>query len=172
MRLVVRPTTLRAANDFVAEHHRHNGRTARNGGKFAVLALYGSETVGVAIVGNPLSATFMDKAKYGHTAEVLRVCTLPSSPKGTVSFLYGACWRIWREMGGQRLITYTLQDETGASMRGAGWKRVAEVRATESHWRKKDHLSDARTFDVRSSGQPKFRWEVTSHDVPTQERAA
>jgi hypothetical protein len=64
-------------------------------------------------------------------------------------------------MGGQRLITYTLQEETGASMRGAGWVRVAEVRATESNWRKKDHLSDTRSFDTRSSGQPKFRWEVT-----------
>ena len=171
LKLTVRPTTLRAANDFVAEHHRHNGRTARNGGKFAVQALLGGQLVGVAIVGNPLSATYMNRERYGYVAEVLRVCTVPSSPKGAVSFLYGACWRIWRDMGGQRLITYTLQDETGASMRGAGWRRVAEVRATEPNWRKNDHLADTRTFDARSQGQSKYRWEVTSSDLKEQATA-
>jgi hypothetical protein len=43
-------TTLRRANDFVAEYHRHNGRTARNGGKLAIVLAAGSEAVGVAIV--------------------------------------------------------------------------------------------------------------------------
>ena len=64
------PMTLREANDFVAAFHRHNGRTARNGGKFAIGASDGSDLWGVAIVGNPISASFMD----GFTAEVLRTC--------------------------------------------------------------------------------------------------
>lgn len=153
MKLTVCPLTLREANAFVESFHRHNGRTVRNGGKFAIGATFGAELVGVAIVGNPISATFMD----GTTAEVLRGCVRPDAPRNTNSFLYGACWRVWRAMGGRRLVTYTLQSESGASLRGAGWTCVAEVKATPDGWNKKDHL-------VRQwqpvQGQLKFRWEI------------
>jgi hypothetical protein len=99
--LEIVPMTLRTANDFVQAHHRHNGRTARDGGKFAIGAGTPAGLVGVAIVGNPLSATLMD----GFTAEVLRVCTSPDAPKGACSKLYSRCWQIWRLMGGLRLVT-------------------------------------------------------------------
>jgi len=153
---IVVPITLREANDFVANFHRHNGRTARNGGKFAIGASYDSQLVGVAIVGNPISATFMD----GFTAEVLRTCVVPDAPRNTNSFLYGACWRIWRAMGGLRLITYTLQTESGASLRGAGWRIIGEVNPTEKGWRKNDHLNNKRKWQP-VMGQLKFRWEKT-----------
>lgn len=153
MKLTVVPCTLREANDFVASFHRHNGRTARNGGKFAIGATFGDQLVGVAIVGNPISATYMD----GLTAEVLRGCVRPDAPRNTNSFLYGAAWRVWRAMGGRRLVTYTLQEESGASLRGAGWSCVAEVKPTPEGWHKNDHL-------VRQwqpvQGQLKFRWEI------------
>src|SRR5690349_7657714 len=132
MKLTVVPITLREANDFVENFHRHNGRTVRDGGKWAVGAQYGIDLVGVAIVGNPISATFMD----GYTAEALRVCVHEEiAPRNTGSFLYGACWRVWRAMGGRKLVTYTLQEERGASLRGAGWKLIGEVRPTEDGWR-------------------------------------
>ena len=35
--------------------------------------------------------------------------------------LYGAAWRVSRELGYRRLITYTLPEEGGASLRAAGW---------------------------------------------------
>jgi len=149
------PITLREANAFVASFHRHNGPTARNGGKFAIGLEEAPELFGVAIVGNPLSATYMD----GYTAEVLRTCTSPSAPKGAVSMLYAACWRAWRAMGGIRLITYTLTTESGASLRGAGWKIVGQTKAMKdggSIWRKKDHIS--RNWQP-IYGQQKFRWE-------------
>ncbi len=126
------PITLRKANDFVACYHRHTGRTARNGGKFALGLGFGGELKGAAILGNPLSATLMD----GVTAEVLRVCVLPDAPLGSCSQLYGACWRAWRAMGGKRLVTYTLEDESGASLRGAGWKVVGKTRPVAEGWRK------------------------------------
>jgi hypothetical protein len=148
--------TLRTANDFVAEHHRHNGRTARNGGKFAIGASDGLNLWGVAIVGNPISATFMD----GFTAEVLRTCVRDGAPRNVNSLLYGACWRAWRAMGGLRLVTYTLQSESGASLRGAGWRVVAEVRPTEPGWRKNDHLNSFREWQP-VMGQRKLRWEIS-----------
>ena len=94
--LIIVPITLREANDFVQNFHRHNGRTSRDGGKFAIGLEFAGELIGVSIVGNPLSATLMD----GFTAEVLRVCTNDKAPKGSCSKLYSASWRVWREMGG------------------------------------------------------------------------
>ena len=110
---------------------------------------------GVAIVGNPLSATYMD----GRTAEVLRVCVLEDAPKGCCSMLYAACWRAWRAMGGQRLITYTLMTESGASLRGAGWKIVGQTKPVKPGWRKKDHLDETRTY-APVMGLVKRRWEA------------
>lgn len=146
-----RPITLAAANDFVDQHHRHNGRTARNGGKFATSVVAGGRLVGVAIVGNPLSATFMD----GLTAEVLRVCTVPDAPKNACSMLYSACWRAWRSLGGDRMLTYTLQSESGVSLRAAGWELGGESGGVEEGWRKRDHIS--RRYDSVMA-EPKYRW--------------
>ena len=156
--LHVRPTTLRAANDFVAEHHRHNGRTARNGGKFAISVwedhLVGERLVGVAIVGNPLSATYMD----GFTAEVLRVCMHSECPpKNGCSMLYAACWRAWKAMGGRRLITYTLQTEPGISLVASGWKIVGQTKPVMPGWRKNDHLEREHQPVML---EPKNRWEA------------
>lgn len=149
------PMTLRKSNDFVAAHHRHNGRTARNGGKWSCGLAVGGKLVGVAIVGNPLSATLMD----GWTAEVLRVCTIEAAPKGACSMLYQACWRAWRAMGGQRLITYTLQTESGASLRGAGWRVVGQTKPVKDGWRKDDHLNGTRTHSPVML-EVKNRWQM------------
>lgn len=155
MSLEVAPVTLRRANDFVAEYHRHSGRTVRNGGKFAIGAYFEGVLIGIAIVGNPLSATFMD----GVTAEVTRLCVLPSAPKNACSFLYGRCWRIWQQMGGKRLVTYTLQSESGSSLRGAGWKVTGEVKPHRK-WANKTNADGVQRLDLEIYRQPKFRWEA------------
>lgn len=148
------PCSIRLANDFVETYHRHSLRTSRNGGKFAVAAVYDGLVVAVAIVGNPLSATYMDK----RTAEVLRSCCLPNAPKNCNSFLYGLCRRIWFEMGGAKIITYTLQSESGVSLTGAGWLKVADVRGHPVEtWGK----SDGKKRQQQSIyALPKFRWEA------------
>jgi len=154
------PVSLRVANDFVATYHRHSGRTARNGGKFAVGCGFGAELVGVAIVGNPLSATLMD----GYTAEVTRVCVRPDAPKNTCSFLYGASWRAWRAMGGERLVTYTLQEESGASLRASGFKVVGEV-APHNRWAEKGSRDGLDRNYQAIYAVPKFRWQVGTAPV-------
>ena len=148
------PITLREANDFVSSFHRHNGRTSRNGGKYAIGLTYQDELVGVAIVGRPLARMLDD----GYTAEVLRVCTTDACPKGGNSKLYRSCWRAWRAMGGKRLVTYTLQTESGASLRGAGWRIVGEVKG--GSW---DRPNQKRLRNWQPIyGQQKFRWEVAA----------
>ena len=116
------PIALREANEFVRNFHRHNKPT--QGGKVAIGALNEDELVGVAIVGRPVSATLDD----GWTAEVTRVCVRDHAPRNACSFLYGRCWRIWQQMGGKRMVTYTLQTESGASLKGAGWQVMGEVK--------------------------------------------
>ena len=148
------PTTLRKANDFVACHHRHTGRTARNGGKFATSLAHDGVLAGVAIVGNPLSATLMD----GFTAEVLRVCVIEGVPLGACSQLYAACWRAWRALGGRRMITYTLTSELGSSLKGAGWKVVGQTKPCAPGWRKAPDAATRTHTPVMAL--IKNRWEI------------
>jgi hypothetical protein len=151
MTLQAVPISLREANDFVASYHRHSGRTSRDGGRFAIGVSDGEQLWGVAIVGRPLARLMQD----GWTAECLRVCVKPAAPKGSCSFLYGRCWRIWQQMGGKRMITYTLPSEGGATLRGAGWKIAGEVRPSKG-WSRADRSRRWQPL----YGQSKLRWEV------------
>ena len=122
------PLTIREASVFVAEHHRHNKPPL--GARFCIGAVEDGELVGAAIVGRPV-ARMLDKRGV---AEVLRVCVRDGAPRNANSFLYAACWRAWRAMGGTRLITYTLQSESGESLRGAGFRVIGEVKPREKPW--------------------------------------
>ena len=153
MKIYPVPLNLREANDFVDQYHRHNKRT--QGGKFAIGATVGDGLLGVAIVGWPLSATYMD----GFTAEVRRVCVLPDSPLGINSFLYACCWRAWKAMGGTRLITYTLTTESGASLRGAGWQILHESKG-HNNWDSKSKRDGKERQWQSIYGQSKFCWEI------------
>jgi hypothetical protein len=113
------PTTLEEANGFVQKHHRHHKPVP--GTKFALAVADGDDkVVGVALVGRPV-ARMLDN---GWTLEVNRVCT--DGTRNACSKLYAAAWRVASELGYKRLITYTLPEEGGASLRGAGWKLIGE----------------------------------------------
>jgi hypothetical protein len=145
------PVTVKEANEFVKSFHRHSKPTV--GGRFAIGLEQLGELVGVAIVGRPV-ARFLDKPGV---AEVTRTCTNQNATKNAVSKLYAACWRAWRAMGGLRLITYTLKEESGASLRGAGWEVLHEVQLKKDGW---DVPSRKREWQP-VYGQQKFRWEVS-----------
>ncbi len=146
----LRPITLREANEFVEQFHRHNEPTA--GGRFAIGLEAGGELCGVAIVGRPIAR----QVEHHFTAEVLRTCTNDKAPKGGVSKLYAASWRAWRAMGGTRLITYTLKSESGASLRGAGWKVLAQIEGTDKGWGRETRPREWQPVN----GQQKLRWEM------------
>ena len=153
--LTVIPISLREANDFVSTYHRHSGRTSRDGGKFAIGATTGEQMAGVAIVGRPIARLLNDN----YTAEVLRTCTSPDAVKGTVSFLYSACWRICQAMGYRKLVTYSLQTESGSSLRGAGWKIVGETKT--GGWSREGREREWKSI----YDQPKFRWEKAREPI-------
>lgn len=143
------PITTAEANDFVRSHHRHSKPV--RGARWAVGVSDGGGLVGVAIVGRPTARALQD----GTTAEVTRCCVSEMAPKGACSFLYACCWRAWRALGGRRLVTYTLQREGGASLRGAGARLIAQLAARDpADWQSR-HGRDWQPV----VGQPKFRWE-------------
>ena len=123
------PIELKHANAVVGKHHRHN--LPVTGAKFCIgVCDEDGKLWGVAIVGRPIARLLDD----GYTAEVLRVCVLPDAPKGCNSFLYARAWRAWEAMGGRKIITYTLQSESGASLRGAGWEQAEASRPISNPW--------------------------------------
>lgn len=118
MALTLIPITLREANAYVEQYHRHH-RPA--GGCIACVAVADDEAVrGVAIVGRPVAR----KLDNGWTLEVNRVCT--DGARNACSMLYGAAWRAAKALGFRRLITYTLPEEGGASLRATGWRLLGE----------------------------------------------
>jgi len=141
------PLHLREANEFVARHHRHNLPTV--GGKFALGVADDEGTlVGVAVAGRPVARRLDD----GKTLEVLRVCT--DGTPNACSFLYARCAKVARLMGYERVITYTLESEGGASLKAVGATPTGPL---ESHeW---DNPNRPRRSQPVYH-EPKYRWEL------------
>ena len=118
MSLQVTPINLAEANAFVQTRHRHHKPVP--GAKFSVAVSEGEAIRGVAIVGRPVARNSDD----GWTLEVNRCCT--DGTRNACSMLYGAAWRAAKALGYRRLITYTLPEEGGASLRASGWRLIGE----------------------------------------------
>jgi hypothetical protein len=149
------PLTIREANAFVAEHHRHSKEV--RGMRFALGCEVDGELVGVALVGRPVARNLDD----GYTAELNRLCTRPEAPKGAASFLYARAWRAWRAQGGRRMVTYILDSEKGHSLKGAGWKLIEEG-VGGRNWSCTSRPRDWQPV----YGQQKLRFEVATPGTP------
>ncbi|GGN26214.1 XF1762 family protein [Streptomyces fuscichromogenes] len=153
-RLHIRPLKWKAACSYVEQHHRHHDPPQGHQFSLGVQTDNGS-LVGVAIVGRPVSRHFDN----GLTIEVTRVAT--DSTTNACSALYAAAWRTARNAGYRRAITYTQDGETGASLRAAGWRKVADLPARPG-W-------DAPSRPRRTLGTENVAralWEITTHDAP------
>lgn len=128
MALSVIPVTLKDAKAFVAKHHRHN--EAPRIAIFSVGVADDSGLCGVAIVEIPKARMSCD----GQTLEVTRTCT--TGARNANSMLYGACTRAAKALGWKRLITYTLPEESGASLKASGWTHEKDVDA-KGTWEQK-----------------------------------
>ena len=144
-KLRIVPITRAEAQAFVSEHHRHLGKVV--GAVFQLACAEGDRICGVALVGRPV-ARHLDN---GWTLEVNRCAT--DGTKNANSMLYAACWRAAKALGYTKLVTYTWKTESGASLRAAGWKVIAETPGTP--WN-----NNVRPRVDLHPHQPKFRWEV------------
>jgi hypothetical protein len=151
--LSIRPITLRAACAFIAEHHRHN--KPPRGHKFSVAVHDDDRLVGVATAGRPIARALDD----GFAIEVNRTCT--DTTRNANSMLYGAVWRAAKAMGYRRAYTYTREDESGDSLRAAGWRvdRVLPSRAGWAESTKDDRLTAMRD-PVGDGGVARIRWII------------
>ena len=144
--LTLVPISLKVANAYVAEHHRHNRPVAA--GVCVVGVREGERLCGVAIIGRPVARMLDD----GFTAEVRRVCT--DGTYNACSMLLRAAWRAVKALGYRKLITYTLPEEGGASLRAAGFKLV-KTDAGGGRWNRPGRPA----ADTHPLGH-KHRWEL------------
>lgn len=155
MSLRIIPVTMKQACAFVAALHRHN--KPPRGHKFSIGLADAEGTLhGVAMAGRPVARLADD----GLTLEVNRTCT--DGARNANSMLYGAVWRAGKAMGYRRCITYTRADESGASLRAAGWRRVRDLPARKG-WAEstKDERLVAMRDPVGDGGVDRVLWEIT-----------
>ena len=109
----LRPCSIQEARAFVGTHHRHS--LPPTSGLFAVAVEQNGQIVGVGIAGRPVSRVLAD----GLTVEITRIAT--TGAKNACSMIYGALCRAGKALGYERAITYTLESESGTSLRASGW---------------------------------------------------
>lgn len=119
------PLTIKEANAFVDELHRHHVHA--QGDKFRIGAEVDGKLVGVAQCGRPVSRHLDD----GKTLEVIRLCT--DGTRNVCSFLYSRCARVAQALGYSKIITYILETEMGTSLEASGW-HCEETEAGGGSW--------------------------------------
>ena len=159
MSLAIVPVTFRQACVFIQTCHRHH--RPPQGMKFAVGVSDGRELVGVATIGRPIARHLDD----GQTVEVTRSCT--NGTPNANSMLYGAAWRAARALGYQRMITYTQHSESGASLRAAGLKPVAQL-PPRSGWQRRGRPRTVQGTEYIA----RTRWEIQRTTPPQQQPIA
>ena len=131
--LDLQPIKFAEAAEYIRRHHRHHKPPAS--WLFGCAVNDGEKVVGVIVVGRPVARPYDD----GWTAEVTRCCT--DGTRNAPSKLYRAAEKAAMALGYRRLITYTRSDESGSSLRAAGWRVIAE--------------RPARSWSAASVGRPR-----------------
>jgi hypothetical protein len=137
---------------FVDEHHRHHDKPT--GWKWGHVVRNGPDVVGVAMVGRPVGRWRPDRAEG--IVEVNRCAAredlAPGLAFNACSMLYGAAFRRAMREGYDRVITYTLASEHGASLRAAGFRIEAKVRGRSWSCKSRPRSTPAKLT------VPKLRW--------------
>lgn len=138
-KLRVVPISFREACDFIKKLHRHHAPP--RGMKFAIGIADESngELVGVATVGRPVARAYDPRV----VCEVNRSCT-DGTPTATA-------------MGYQKIITYTEEGESGASMRASGFRIDKELEPRGSWSESSVKLKKIRN-PVGTGGKARVRW--------------
>jgi len=147
MSLRLIPIMQKEANAFIAKYHRHH--KPPQGCRFCTAVSDGSEIVGVAIAGRPVSRALDD----GATLEITRVCT--NGFRNASSKLYGACCRAGFALGYTRIVTYTITSESGVSLRASGFRCIGQ--AGGGSWNRPNR----KRVDKHPT-ESKIRWELAS----------
>lgn len=167
-KLRIVPMTLSDANQVVENIHRHHGAAMALSPSFAIGCVVDEDPMasscegrlcGAAVSGRPINRHNDD----GATIEVLRTATdgTPNAP----SALLRGCVRVASAMGFGRVITYTLDSETGESLRGAAFKDAGYAEKTKWHRDYPSNQTKNRGNYRDHADMRKIRWEVFIRDV-------
>ena len=136
---------LSCANYHIGLWHRHSGMVT--GALFCLAAYKRNVLVGVATIGRPVARALDD----GRTWEVTRVAT--DGTRNACSALYAEARRRARQAGIVRLVTYTREGESGASLRALGIGPPVTLRPRpETGWQNRSNR--------KTGGRAAFRWEL------------
>ncbi len=149
MGLYLVPISQRTARECVQRWHRHNAPPV--GSIIQVGAAVDGQLVAVGMAGRPVARHYDD----GQTIEVTRVAS--AGHDNATSFLYGALRRAAFALGYTRVITYTQADESGASLRAAGYRVLAQ-RPPRKGWSTVSRPRD----DARYQSTARTLWESTA----------
>jgi hypothetical protein len=137
--MIVRWITQREANDFVIRHHRHHSKVV--GSIFQLGLFVGGELQATSIVARPVAR----RIDFRAVCELTRLCS--NGYENACSKLYGSSARIAKEMGFQRIITYILASESGASLKAAGWT-IENESAGGGEWSKPSRPRELQSVDL------------------------
>lgn len=151
-RLYLRPWTVKRAKPFVEDVHRHLPKI--QGARWAIsVRTRPGVVIGCALVGDAARLLMQDH-ETGEMDDVslavLRVAVLEGY-RNACSMLYGACSRMAKASGADNLVTYTLPDEPGTSLRAAGWVKDGTTAGGE-------HDRPSRRRPKAVNAGPKTRW--------------
>lgn len=143
------PLTLKQANALVASLHRHYRPVV--GHRFSIGVMDGDRLCGAAIIGRPV-ARMTDPY---NVAEVTRLVT--DGTKNACSMLYAAAARACHAMGFRRIQTFILDEESGTSLRAAGW--TLDGATSGGDWTSASHPNRRQDQPMT----PKTRWVKELH---------
>lgn len=154
MSLNLVPISEATLKDGITRWHRHNGTTFVGTILRVGAADDDGTLVAVGCAGRPVARHYDD----GGTLEVWRVAS--DGTRNATSLLYGALARAAFALGYWRIVTYTQADESGASLRAAGWKVIAQRKARKG-WSTPSRPRD----DARYMTSERTLWEKTPDRV-------
>lgn len=127
MSLTLRPYPIKHSLAFCEQVHRRLPKL--QGAMWAIGCFVGDELRGVSIVGRPTARMLDD----GRRLQVLR-CAVIEGTRNGCSILYGASSRAAKAMGAASMLTYIHDDESGVSLRAAGWVEDTTFVSTGGEW--------------------------------------
>lgn len=141
------PITVKRATALAFVERVHRRLPKVQGAMWGVGLLHEGELVGVVLVGWP--SRVQTKPDVPHL-RVLR-CAVKEGHKNACSRLCASAWRAARALGALRMDTHTHGDESGVSLRPAGWTFGGWTAGGE-------HSRESRPRKAAVDATPKRRW--------------
>jgi hypothetical protein len=149
--------TLAQAKQFIKEWHRHHKPPIGWKWGHGLTSCTGPhdtgahELIAVVMVGRPVARAI----NHRQVVEVNRLCVHPGLDRALVwnaaSQMYGTAAREAKRRGYAKIITYTLETESGVSLEAAGW--MPEARTKGGSWN-----TPARSRQDKGPTCRKIRW--------------